>query len=143
MNIAVRYQSRGGNTRAVAEIIAGVAGVEAYSIDIPLDENVDVLFIGGGAYAWSADPRLKEYIKKLSPQNVGQIVAFSTAGAQKTALHKIIDCAKESGIKVNNHKLLIRMIFKGHASFGLKGGSLSNSQIEKVRQFTREVLDTL
>jgi hypothetical protein len=47
MKYAIRYQSRGDNTRAVAEIIAGILGVKAEPIDTPLDENVDVLFIRG------------------------------------------------------------------------------------------------
>jgi flavodoxin len=44
MKYAVRYQSRGGNTRAVAEIIAGILGINAEPFDRPLDENVDVTF---------------------------------------------------------------------------------------------------
>ena len=48
MSTAVRYCSRSGNTKAVAEAIAKAAGVEAVSVDSAdagLKETVDVLFI--------------------------------------------------------------------------------------------------
>jgi flavodoxin len=140
MNIAVRYQSRGGNTRAVAEIIAERVGVKAEAIDKPLNENVDVLFIGGGAYGWDADPQLKEYLEKLTPHKVGQIVAFSTYGAMKVTLKRIAEYANNAGIKVNEKQLSIRMFVQGHATFGLKGGNLSDTQIEEIKKFTCEVL---
>jgi len=44
MKVAVRYQSRGGNTKEIVEAIAKVAGVIAESIDVPLDEPVFKLF---------------------------------------------------------------------------------------------------
>ena len=48
MNVAVRYYSRSGNTKALADAMARAAGVSAISVDAPeakLDEPVDVLFI--------------------------------------------------------------------------------------------------
>ncbi|MBQ3427710.1 MAG: hypothetical protein IJH37_11310 [Clostridia bacterium] len=48
MNIAVRYYSRSGNTKAVAEAIAKAVNVDAVSVEKPeaqITEPVDVLFI--------------------------------------------------------------------------------------------------
>lgn len=50
MKIAVRYQSRGGNTKAVAEVIANSLGVKAEAVDNAITQWVDVLFVGGGVY---------------------------------------------------------------------------------------------
>ncbi|MBD5135182.1 MAG: flavodoxin family protein [Lachnospiraceae bacterium] len=44
MNIAVRYQSRGGNTKAVAEILAEALGTEALAINSPIQEYTGILF---------------------------------------------------------------------------------------------------
>ena len=47
MSVAVRYYSRSGNTKKVADYIAEAAGVEAVSVDSKdavLSEKVDVLF---------------------------------------------------------------------------------------------------
>lgn len=43
MTVAIRYQTRNGNTQAFAEQIASVAGVPAQSIDTPV-EQADTLF---------------------------------------------------------------------------------------------------
>ena len=54
MNCAVRYYSRSGNTKLVADAIAKAAGVKAVSTDsseAQICEPVDVLFIGGALYA--------------------------------------------------------------------------------------------
>jgi len=81
MEIAVRYQSRGGNTLAVAEVIAKILEIKSEPIDSPLDEMVDLLFLGGDVYGWDADPQLKGYLEKLDSKKIGQIVTFSIAGA--------------------------------------------------------------
>lgn len=63
MKIAVRYQSRGGNTRSMAEIIAKRAGVNAEPVSVPLTEKVDLLFLGGAVYMWKIDPQLRSFWK--------------------------------------------------------------------------------
>ena len=143
MKIEIRYQSRGGNTRAVAETIAGVLGVKAESIDVPIEGAVDVLFLGGGVYKWAADPRLIKFLKKLDPDKVGQIVAFSTTGAMKTAIARITKYAQKAGIKVNENWLCIKMMFQGHSALGREGGHLTDNQIADIKQFTSDVLGGL
>jgi Flavodoxins len=143
MKIAVRYQSRGGNTRAVANIIAEVLGVKAEPIDVPLDENVDVLFLGGGVYKWDADPQLKEYLKNLDAQKIGQIVAFSTTGGMNTAVTRIAEYAVKAGIMVNSKKFVLRVLLQGHSALGREGGHLTAEQVGKVKQFTNNVFEDL
>ena len=73
MKTAVRYYSRSGNTQALAEAIARKAGVKAVSVDekdAPIQETADLLFIGGGLYAYGLDKHLKEYIRTLDPEKV-------------------------------------------------------------------------
>lgn len=135
MNIAVRYQSRSGNTRAVAEVIADYLGIKAESIDEPLAECVDILFLGGGAYAHNADPQLIDFIGQLNPEKVGQIIAFTTTGSMKVALDRITEYAAKKNIEINKNKLCIKMGLKGHATFGFKGGKLTKKQVENVRKF--------
>ncbi|MDR1271412.1 MAG: flavodoxin, partial [Clostridiales Family XIII bacterium] len=67
MNIAVRYFSRGGNTKKVAEAIAKAAGVEARDCSAALTEPLDLLFLGGSIYASSVDQALKDFVEQLDP----------------------------------------------------------------------------
>ena len=143
MKIAIRYQSRGGNTRAVADIIAESLGLKAESIDEPLTENVDVLFLGGGVYKWDVDPQLKEYLEKLDATKIGQIVAFSTAGGMKKAIERITEYANEAGIKVNEKRLCLKILLQGHSALGREGGHLTEKQIAETKTFTSEIMAKL
>lgn len=89
MKIAVRYQSRGGNTKAVAEVIANSLGVKAESVDSAINERVDVLFAGGGVYMGKMDESLYKFLSKLNSENVGQIVCFSTTGSMASTIKQI------------------------------------------------------
>ena len=41
MTVEIRYQSKGGNTKAVVEVISSTVGVQAESIDSNINEYVD------------------------------------------------------------------------------------------------------
>ena len=67
MNYAVRYYSKSGNTKAVAEAIAKAAGVPAVSVDSAeavLSSPVDVLFIGGALYAYRTSDGDRRYRRR-------------------------------------------------------------------------------
>lgn len=111
MNVAVRYYSRSGNTRTVAEHIAKAAGVEAISVDsndAALNEKVDVLFIGGALYAYGIDDNLKKYLKELDGDKVGKAVVFSTSWLSKHALDLIKSGLAEKGIPVESDTLYFK-----------------------------------
>lgn len=46
MKIAVRYYTKTGNTKRMAEAVAKAVGVEALPISTPITEPVDILFLG-------------------------------------------------------------------------------------------------
>lgn len=139
MNAAVRYQSRGGNTRAVAEIIADELGIKAYPIDTPLTEPVDMLFLGGGVYAWNADEHLLAYMEKLDKRMIGKIAPFSTTGAMTVAIKRIKEGAAKAGIPVTDESLCLKIMLQGHSALGREGGHLTPEQIQKVRKFAQEI----
>lgn len=141
MEVAVRYQSRGGNTRAVAEEIAKLLGVTAESIDKPIDKKVDILFLGGGVYMWDMDESLKKYIENLEPEQIGQMVGFSTTGAMDVTLKRIREYGEKKGIPVSDKQLLLVMLLKGHSALGLTGGKLSVKQKKQIEEFVGSFLD--
>ena len=139
MKIAVRYQSRGGNTKAVAEAIASAAGVKAEPISVPLDEPVDVLFVGGGVYAWDIDKSLLSYLENLSPEAVKSAAVFTTAGGMdKTG--RISAILKEKGISVCQETLPVKVLLRNHAALGGKGHiELSDKKISSINNFVKKV----
>ncbi|MCL2125716.1 MAG: flavodoxin domain-containing protein [Oscillospiraceae bacterium] len=135
MNIAVRYQSRGGNSKAVAEAIAKEAGVIASPLDVPLDRLIDLLFIGGGIYAWNIDNELRAYLQNLDPNAVKSVAAFTTGG-MLGGTGKIAAKVKARGIAVCEIALPMRMGFQNYA--GKKGFAiLSDKQNRKVADFVK------
>ncbi len=103
MSKAVRYFSRSGNTKKVAEKIAEGAGTTAVSVDEAnglIDGYTDVLFIGGALYAYGIDNKLGDFLDTLEKEKVGKAVLFSTSWLSKHAL-KIMEKALEGkGIPV-------------------------------------------
>ena len=86
MKCAVRYYSRSGNTRLLAEAIADELGVPSVSFDAPeakLSGHTDVLFIGGALYAYGLDKKLVSYIRTLDSDMVGRAILFSTTWLSK------------------------------------------------------------
>lgn len=143
MKIEVRYQSRNGNTKAVAEIIADAFGVQALSIENPLEENADVLFLGGGVYEWKMDKDLQKFVEQLSSEKVGQIIAFSTTGIMNSTLDQIKQAAERKGIIVNKNQLLVKMMLRGHSMLKLTGGNLTEKQQERVWKFIKKIKEEL
>ena len=111
MSVAVRYFSRGGVTKKVADIIAGQAGVKAVSVDAAdsaLTEKADVLFIGGALYAYGLDKKLTAYLGSLDGSRVGEAVVFSTSWLSKHAVGLIKKGLAAKGIKVREEFLYLK-----------------------------------
>lgn len=130
MNIAVRYYSRSGNTKALAEAIAQSAGVEAVSCgdaDSLLNNPTDLLFIGGGLYAYGLDRNLKKWIEALDGKNVKKAVVFSTSRISKHALDLLRNSLEEKGIDVSESTIYA----KNHPN---------ESEIENAKSITKKVV---
>ncbi|MBO5597167.1 MAG: flavodoxin [Oribacterium sp.] len=111
MRAAVRYYSRSGNTKAVAEAIAEAAGVSAISVDASdaaITEPVDVLFIGGALYAYGLDSHLKDYLKTLKKDDAKQAVVFATSWISKHSIDLIKKALSEAGISVVSESFYVK-----------------------------------
>lgn len=111
MSTAVRYYSRSGNTKLVADAMAEALGVPARSVDAPdapLTEKVDTLFVGGALYAYGLDKHLKDYLAALDGAKVGRAVVFSTSWLSRHSLDLIKDALKAKGIPVEEETFYVK-----------------------------------
>lgn len=111
MTAAVRYYSKSGNTKAVAEAIAEAAGVPAVSADsadAAIRKPVDVLFIGGALYAYGIDSHLRDFLRTLSKDQVKKAVVFSTSWISKHAIDLIKKELVQKGIAVEEDAFYVR-----------------------------------
>lgn len=111
MKVAIRYFSRGGNVKAMAEALGRGAGVEAISIDDPhgqITEHVDLLFIGGALYKFQLDPRFKEYLQDLPEGLIEEAVCFGSSMLTRRPIYLMQDYLKAKGIKINKQAIYSR-----------------------------------
>ena len=112
MEIAVRYLSKLGHTKEIAESIAEELGVKAISI---LDEGalpsyVDVLFLGGAPYANIMDDRLREYAKNLDKERVGKVILFTTSNWSRRTVFSLRKILENKGIEVGKSYFYAHML---------------------------------
>lgn len=110
MKIAVRYYSRGGNTKKLAEAIAKRVGVDAQTTAAPLTEDVDILFLGSSVYANGVDDEVKSFIRGIGVK-VGEVVNFSTAALVKSTYKQVAKLLAEKGIPLAKEEFYCRGSF--------------------------------
>ena len=76
MKIAVRYYTRSGNTKKLADAVAKAVSAEAKDIASPLTEKTDILFLGCSYYAFDVDEAVKTFIAQ-NKENIGRIVCLA------------------------------------------------------------------
>ncbi|MCR4855741.1 MAG: hypothetical protein K5908_06185 [Erysipelotrichaceae bacterium] len=110
MDISVRYYSRSGNTKAIAEAIADACGVKAVSVDSAeaVFSKADVLFIGGALYAYGLDENLNEYLDTLKKEDVKKAVIFSSTWISKHSIELIRKKLQKKGIEVAEESFYVR-----------------------------------
>ncbi len=118
MNIEVRYVSRSGNTKKVADAIAEAVGVEAKDCSEPLTTPIDLLFLGGSVYGGGVDKVLKQFIDQLSPEKVKCVAAFGTSAIKKEPDRETEKLVHNKGIPVSSQSFHCRgefsVVHKGH-----------------------------
>lgn len=134
MNIAIRYYSKGGNTRKLAEAIGKALGVPAESTEKGLAQPVDLLFVGSAVYAGSINAECKAFLDSLTPEQVRAVAVFSTAAGNKTAHAQIKELLAAKGIRVLDEYFHCRaqflMVNRGHPN---------DEDCEKAAQFAKKI----
>ena len=113
MKIAVRYYTKTGNTKHLAEAVAKAVGTEALPLESPIGEPVDILFLGNSYYAFSIDPEVRNFIRSLDRNKVGRIVNFGSAAMLNSTYKKVKAEADKIGIPVDEREFHCKGEFKG------------------------------
>ena len=138
MKIAVRYYTKTGNTKKLAEAVAEAVGVEALPISEPVREPVDVLFLGNSYYAFNIDPEVRSFIQSLDRNTVGRIVNFGSAAMLNSTYKKIKAEADKVGVPMDAREFHCRGEFKG-----LHKGRPNAQDMQAAAGFAAAVLNGL
>ena len=112
MKVAVRYYTKTGHTKKLAEAVAGAVGAEALPISTPVSEPVDILFLGNSYYAFSIDPEVRDFVRSLDKEKVGRIVNFGSAAMLNSTWKKVKAEADKVGIAMDQREFHCRGEFK-------------------------------
>lgn len=135
MKIAVRYYTKTGNTKKLAEAIANAVGAEALPISIPVAEPVDILFLGNSYYAFSIDPEVREFVKSLDKDKVGRIVNFGSAAMLNSTYKKVKAEADRVGIPMDAREFHCKGEFKG-----IHKGRPNADDLKAAAEFARSII---
>ncbi len=134
MKVAVRYFSRSGNTKKLAEAAADAISVEAKPVDCDLMEPVDVLLLGTSVYAGTYDAAVAAFLDR-NADKIGLIVNFGSSASGKSTLPKIKAYAEARGISVDSRLF----VCPGHFLF-LHKNRPNAQDLANVAEFAKSVI---
>ena len=134
MNAAVRYYTKTGNTKKLAETIADAIGVEAKPISEGLDEHVDVLFLCNSVYAANIHPDVKFFVAS-NVENIGCMVNVSSAALLNSTYSSMYGLCKALNIPISGSEFHCRGEFKF-----MHKGRPNAEDLEAARKFAKEIM---
>ncbi len=136
LRIAVRYYTKTGNTKRLAEAVAGAVGVEALPISTPLTEPVDILFLGNSYYPFSIDPEVRTFVRSLNKEMVGKIVNFGSAAMLNSTFKKVKAEADKVGIPMDPREFHCKGEFKG-----IHKGRPDETDMKAAAEFAAKIIE--
>ncbi len=136
MKIAVRYYTKTGNTKRLAQAVAEAVGVEALPISVPVTEPVDLLFLGNSYYAFSIDPEVRSFVQSLDKKTVGRIVNFGSAAMLNSTYKKVKAEADKVGIAMDEREFHCRGEYKG-----IRKGRPNATDLQAAANFAKSFPD--
>ena len=135
MKIAVRYYTKTGNTKRLAEAVAEAVGTEALPLSSSIEDPVDILFLGNSYYAFSIDPEVRAFIRQLDKNKVGRIVNFGSAAMLNSTYKKVKAEAAKVGIPVDEREFHCKGEFKG-----IHKGRPNEEDLRAAAEFAKSII---
>ncbi len=134
MKVAIRYYTKTGNTKKLAEAIGSAINVEAKTVDEPLTEDVDILFLGSAVYAAGISRQIEEFIENINV-NVGEVVNFSSAALIESTYKQVKSKVEARGLKMSNDEFHCRGAFKF-----VHRGHPNDEDLKNAQEFARRIV---
>ncbi|MBF9017903.1 MULTISPECIES: flavodoxin family protein [unclassified Oceanispirochaeta] len=134
MKIAVRYFSRTGNTEKLARAIGEQLNIDPQSVDIPLEDDVEILFLGSALYALNIDKQMKGFIESLRGSSVKKVFVFSTTALLTSSYPVVSKNLQRSGIKCADEE------FHCYGAFGaLHKNRPDANDLKAIKKFANKI----
>ncbi len=133
--VAVRYFSKSGNTKKLADEIAKTVNCQAEQIPMPINDEIDILFLGASVYWGGISSEVKKYIQTLDSNKIGKVVVFSTSALAERAFPQIQKLLQNKNIQVDDRNFYCRGEFTM-----LHKNRPNQEDLNEVRKFVTELI---
>ena len=134
MKIAIRYYTKTGNTKKLAEAIGAAINVEAKTVDEPLTEDVDILFLGSAVYAAGISRQIQEFIANIDV-NVEKVVNFSSAALIESTYSQVKKEVEAKGLTMSEDEFHCRGAFKF-----VHRGRPNEEDLKNAQEFAKRII---
>jgi flavodoxin len=135
MKYAVRYYSRTGHMRKMAMSIAEEIGVKAETVDVLINEDIDILFLGSAVYAAGISAEMKKFIACLDSK-VKNVVNFSSAAVLPSSYSQIKKLLKAKNIPLDEREFHCRGQFSA-----LHRGRPNEEDLNNLKEFIKKIVE--
>ncbi len=135
MSTAIRYFSKFGHSAKMAEVVSQVTGVKAETVEVPITEPIDTLYLGSGVMLGKISGNMADFIRTLSPGKVKRVVCFGSCAIIKSPVPQMRSLLEAQGVKVDEQSFTCR------GSMGpLHAGHPNQKDLENLRQFVQTTI---
>ena len=99
---AIRYYSKFGHSKQMAQAIEETVGAKATTVAEPLTEPVDTLYLGAGVLLGKVNSAVLDFINALTPDEVKQVVLFGSCAIIDSPVPQMRQALEAKGIKVSD-----------------------------------------
>jgi flavodoxin len=136
-DVSVLVDSRGGNTRKVADAIAEEMGIKAKDVATSPADDAKVLFLGSGTYGGKPGDAMMKFVE--SGDFSGRKIAIFGTSASLAGAQKMIDMmadalAKKGATILGNYHCRGKM-------FLVNRGHPNQEDLDNAKKFAKEMLN--
>lgn len=102
MSIAIRYYTESHNTERLCKAAGDAIGVEALTVDTPLDEPVDKLILGSSPYKFAIPQEVKDFLT-ANANKIGTIYLISCPALWESSMKYVKEFCSPLGLTVSDN----------------------------------------
>lgn len=99
---AIRFYSKFGHSKQMAEAVEDIVGVKAATVAEPLTEPVEVLYLGAGVFLGKVNSTVIDFINTLTPDKVKCVILFGSCAIIESPVPQMRKALEAKGITVSD-----------------------------------------